>query len=257
MSKKLPFYCSDSKEKRFTSRDGDIFTIEIIDKPRIKLKENMKGIFINDVCKLAKVAWGDPGVFIDKVFSLADIWLVAWKGDELKGWTAARIRNNVANFLSTTISPEVQQKGLASFLIRSVIKIGWWRNRGWKLWEWFSPFYLATRTCNPCVYESLSQKMPIFPSLKNRVPSKQELKIAIEVAHTFSPDNQFNPELFVIQGALVSCPDLIYRVDDIPWSSNSSVNQFLEERLELTKRKGNMLVIVGRVLCPLSVIFRR
>jgi len=248
--KPVTSYSEESKIIKFKAKTGEVFEIEVIENPKMRLRD-IKDKVINDIKDLTKEAWGDPRDLAEKWVYLSDILTVARKEEKIRGYATGRyIKEDVFLLSVTIVASKDRNKGLATFMNYAILRTAW-KNRikkaRWRIWIWFQPFYIVFRTHNPILYEAISRKINVVPSLKGRQPSPREIKIATEVAHMLSPGHKFDPKTFVIEDAASSYPELIYKVDQIPWSSDKKVNEFCERHLKLTERKGNTFVVVGKV----------
>ncbi|RKY63594.1 MAG: hypothetical protein DRQ08_09335 [Candidatus Latescibacterota bacterium] len=248
------FYSKESKIIKFKAKTGEIFRIEVIEEPNRKLK-SIRSKVISDIKNLTKKVWGDPRDLAAQWFSLADVLLIARKEGNMKGFATGKyLKDNVVLLLGTVIIPDARNKGLATFMNTFILRLAWKRilkKAKWKVWKWLQPLYLVFRTENPSLYEAISKKIRVVPSIKGLSPSHYEVKIATEVATMLSPNCEFDRDTFVIKKACSAYPELSYPQEKIPWARDKRINEFCERYLRLTEREGNIFVIVGRISVPL------
>jgi len=238
------FYSENSKIIEFKAKDGEIFEVEIIENPSKELRET-EDIVMKLIKTLTRKARGNLDELVEKkIFPYADILLIVRnkKNLEVVGYaTGEYMENNKVVFLSSTmLLPKVQNRGIGTFLNHIIVKEGLKRNK-------FRTVYFVTRTPNPIVFATLASKIDIVPSIRGRKPSYTEVKIASKIASKWSPNCKFNPETFVIEGAYLCEPELIYNSDKVPWSHIEVVNKFCESYLRFKEKRGNAFVIVGKI----------
>lgn len=111
------------------------------------------------------------------------------------------------------------------------------------------PYILATRTANPIAIGGYASNMSeCYPDPLQRT-DKAPLDfraVAQDVAQYLCPENDFDPESFVIQEVYAQDSGMIYELDTIPNHRDPKVNSFVREKLGLEDRKGNAFVFVGR-----------
>jgi len=247
--KPVTSYSEESKIIKFKAKTGEFFDIEVVEEPKEKLK-NIKDKVVGDISSITKRALGDPGDLAKKWFYMADILAIARREGRIKGYAIGKyIRDTLFFFPVTMVLPQDRNKGLAMFMNYTILRMLWRRRikkAKWRIWKWFQPLYITFRTYNPILYRAISKRIDVVPSVKGRIPSPQEVKIAREVANLSSPEYKFDPQTFVIEGALSSYPEL-FKNENVPWTSDRRVNEFFEKHLKLSEKKGNVFVVVGRV----------
>jgi len=190
---------------------------------------------------------GDSRQFAGKYIGLANIMAVARENNKIIGFSLAR--NSISPFIrgvmffATRILPEYQNRKLGGLLVKSLVKKSI-KSRGLSL---FKPFYLVTGTAHPVVYASFLRKMKTIPAYgKTNNPGGLSGQIAVTFAKIFCPEFEFDAANFIVKGAFRDSAEL-FESDKIPWAKDEKINRFLEDRLSLTKRQGNMLVIVSLI----------
>lgn len=190
---------------------------------------------------------GDSRKFAERYINLSDILAVARKDNKIIGFSIAR--NSITPlirgvmFFATRILPEYQKQKIGSVLVKSLSRESI-KSQGLSL---FKPFYLVTGTAHPIVYSSFLKKIKIVPSPEGtNNPGGLNQKIAVTFAKAFCPEFEFDADNFVVKGGFRDSAEL-FESDKIPWAKDEKINQFLENKLNLTKKQGNMLVIVAPI----------
>jgi len=241
------------KHKRtfyFHSKTDDVFQIEVI-KNLKELPLMLKDKVINDIRQITIKAWGDPKDAVEKWVSFSEIIITVKLKNELHGFSlAGNIEENVIFFPATIILPESHNKGLAKVMWVTIIKFFLEkriRKYNFRIWEYFSQIYIVFLTPNPTLYEIISKRIDLVPSINGRLASAMELSIAEKAARICSPGFKFNTSTFVNEKVDIEHPELIYKTENIPWASDPRINNFFENHLKLSKQEGNNFVIVGKL----------
>jgi hypothetical protein len=235
---------SDKSKKKYIKKGGKRLEIEIIFNPAQTLSHSRDKI-ISDMRQITKLAWADFGYVVSQWFDWASILLIVRYRGEIVGFSANEfLDGNVVVFLSTMILPNFKNMGLSKTLQRFAFKQFLLRNFNFKFWKYFKKIYFVFRTPNPSLVAAVL-KYNSVPSINGRKPTREELEIAKKIANKFSHYCVFNEEHFVIKGALKHNPDLIFNLDEIPYSNNKMVNEFCKRYLKYEKKEGNLLVVVG------------
>ena len=248
-TQKIAFYSKESKIIEFKAKTGEYFDIEVIEEANVRLKD-IKDKVINDIKFLTKEALGDPKDLAEEWFHLSDILVIARREGKIRGYAIGKyVRDTLLFFPVTMVSPQDRNKGLAMFMNYTILTTAWRRRikeAGWKIWKWLRPLYIAFRTYNPILYKAVGKRIDVVPSIRGRTPSLQEIKIATEIANLSSLGCKFDPQTFVIEGALSPYPEL-FKSENIPWSLDKKIDEFFERHLKLTEEKGNVFVVVGKI----------
>jgi len=236
-------HCDKSRKKYIKIGDKKL-EIEIIFNPAQALP-HLRDKIISDIRQITKLAWADFGYVVSQWFDWASILLIVRYRGKIVGFSANEfVGENLVVFLSTMILPNFQNMGLSKILQGFTVKQFLLRNFNFKFWKYFKKTYFAFRTPNPSLVAAVL-RYNIVPSINGREPTHEELEIAKKIANKFSPHCIFDEEHFVIRGALKYNPDLIFNLDEIPYSNNKMVDEFCKRYLKYEKKEGNLFVIVG------------
>jgi hypothetical protein len=245
-------YFQDSKIVTFQIRGEEKLKIEIIKDLKKKLADiATKRRIVQDIEETTKKIWGDPREAAEKWVRLSDILVIAESTHGIKGFATAGFLNSKALFFpATMIMPKLHRKGIATFMWAIILNTVWderLKAIGWRFWEYIFPLYFVFLTPNPQVYEIISKKLSLLPSIHKRKPSPFELALAKKAAELCSPGYKFDAETFVNEGVDLAHPELIYAIDEIPWASDRRINEFFERHLKLKTKAGNNFVVVGKI----------
>lgn len=216
-----------------------------------------RGLSDRQLADLTTDAYGEPGELLQRWLSLADVMVVASQDGTPRGFMMGRLlRPDVLLFIAAMVHPVARRLGLLSYMSAYVVWVAWLarvRSAGWRLWQSAQTLYLTFRTANPVLYSSVAKKVRLNPSPDCREVSSSETEIATLVARAYGVEDGFDRTTFVMHGALLPYPDLIYRPNRIPWCDDRAINDFFRELLRLEEMQGNDLVAVGKV--PVGAAF--
>ena len=235
------------KKIRFNSDDS--FQLEI-NTALSKISSAEKEELVNKMREITSKSWHDFKEVTYRWLELADILLFVKKDEKLIAFSSNKFfSDDLIIFLSTMVLPEYQSLGIAKRLQK--IAVGYFTKQqisrnGIKFWKNFSSLYFAYRTPNPRAVNAARNHNLSLP-FNGREPLEKEREMAKKVADIFSPTCHFDCEHFVIEGAFTNSPELIYKEDAIPWSGNAIVDDYCAACLDYKNKKGNLLVIVGRI----------
>lgn len=231
-------------KKFFKKIKGEIFAIELYYKSNKTLQADKKNV-LKIMETITKDAWEDPDDLVKKWFDLLDVFIIAKKDGDVCGFVVGNfMKKDLVLLVASMVKIDKQSIGLGSLINSIVIKTAI-KKRG--ILKIFKPFYFAFRTPNPILYSMVSTKTNIFPSLSRETPTEKEKDIFNEIVNRFSSDAELDEDNFIIKGAYLNYPKLIYQKDDIPWSNNKEINSFLDKSLKLIDGEGNTMVIVGKI----------
>ena len=217
--------------------------IEIWDKKTIKLYgvDKLKKELVEHV----KKSWCDPGHMADDWVSKSDVLVTCRSAShEIIGFaTGVFIDKKTLNLNATILNKEYQNQGIANKLNLRIV--GSFLKHNPK--AFLSGFYIVVRTPNPILYESLVRKIGFYPDYRRHRPPMPWEAEAIKRFAGFSKDIKYDEEKFIVCGILKNYPGFIYETKDIPWSKNEMANKFIESRINLERREGNMIVLVARI----------
>jgi hypothetical protein len=237
-------------DKKFTKKiKEERFNIEIYYKQNRSLQEN-KEFFLSIINDVTRDAWEEPSDLVKKWFDLLDILVIAKQKDIVCGFVIGNfMEEDFVLLVSSMVRKNKQSIGLGLFINSIIINEGIKRRlfSFGSIFKIFKSFYFAFRTPNPILCSMVSSKTGVFPSMNRQEPTKKEIEIFDEIVSRFSPQAQIDKDNFIIKGAYLNYPKLIYEISNIPWSNNDKLNKFLDRRLKLTNREGNTMVIIGRV----------
>ena len=205
---------------------------------------------VKNMREVTSKSWNDFKEVTYRWLELADILFFVKQNDKLIAFSSNKyFSDDLIIFLSTMVLPEYQNLGIAKRLQR--IAVGYFVREqvfinGLKFWKNFSTLYFAYRTPNPRAVIGASKHIITSPVYGSK-PSEKEMSMAKTVADIFSPTCHFDLEHFVIEGAFTDSPELIYEEQAIPWSGNSKVDAYCAKYLDYRNKKGNLLVIVGKI----------
>lgn len=144
------------------------------------------------------------------------------------------------------VSQEYQDKKISSELIRSASK-DVIKERFFKLRNPFI-FYIIFRTQNPKLYSIVSRKADLFPSPENSLQVTDFIKHKVKkIIHNFWPDGEFDENNFVLRNAYINTPNLIISPEQIKWSGNKKIDDFIDRSINLSHSAPHALVVLGRV----------
>ena len=235
--------------KKIKLKSGDTFQLEIYSGLK-KLSSEKKEELVNSMRKITSRSWHDFKEVTYLWLEHADILLFVIKDGELIAFSSNKFfSDELIVFLSTMVLPEYQTLGIAKKL--HAIAIGYFAKsqisrNGMKFWKNFSSIYFAYRTPNPRAVNA-AIKYDLSLPFHGRKPLEKELEMAKSVADIFSPTCHFDNKHFVIEGAFINSPELIYEEEAIPWSGDEIVDDYCAKYLDYKNKKGNLLVIVGRI----------
>lgn len=207
-------------------------------------KEEIKK-FSNEIRGLTKSAWGDPAKLADRWLEIADVVVMARDADKLVAFASGKIINSKAlNLVATIIDPAYQGRGLSTKLN---LEIAWYFIEKHPI-QFMEGFNIVFRTQNPSLYEKVYKKIPVFPDYrKNIKPTEEQRAIFEKIIQLFCPRNEFDEDMFVIKKAHDLYPDLIYKINNIPWAKSVAINHFFEKRLNYSEQSGDTMVFIGTV----------
>lgn len=253
---------TDNTTLKFQTKTGEILEAEIIGNLNKKLKDEiLRERFVSLIREATKKIWGDPRDAANKWVRLSNFVILVKDRGEIVGFVmAGNIDSNTIFFPATMIVAEMQSKGIAALMWAILLK-KFYRERfkaiKWRLWKLFVPINFVFLTPNPRIYEIISRKIDLFPSIFRRKPTPLEINIAQQAAQLCSPGYNFNPTTFVNESVDLLHPDLMYDANKIPWAKDEKINKLFEENLQLTKKKGHNFVVVGKVTMLQVFLFYR
>jgi len=238
--------------KTFTKikfKAGDNYQLEI-NTALSKISAAEKEELVNKMRDVTSKSWHDFKEVTYRWLELADLLLFVEKNGKPIAFSSNKyFSDDLIIFLSTMVLPEYQSLGIAKSLQRIAVgyfaKEQMFRN-GIKFWKNFTNLHFAYRTPNPRAVNA-ARKHNISLPLYGRKPLEKEIALAKNVADIFSPTCHFDCEHFVIEGAFTNSPELIYEEGAVPWSGNAVVDDYCARYLDYKNKKGNLLVIVGRI----------
>lgn len=200
-------------------------------------------------------SWGNPGKLGEKWVDLADIILVARDDSDREVAFAMGnyLKKDVVVLVATAVREKNKNSGIGTALNFEIIKISIQKRIRESIFSVFLSHYFVFRTPNPTLYSLTSAKVPLFPGVEKRSPSKKELEIFDLIVEKFTKNAKVDKDNFVIFNSLKEYSDLIYKKDFIPWSRDEKVNNLFEKSLDLTKQQGNTMVIIGKIN-PVKII---
>ena len=245
--------------KKIKFKVGGDFQLEI-NTALSEMSSVEKEELVNKMREVTSRSWHDFKEVTYRWLELADVLLFLKKNGKLIAFSSNKyFSDDLIIFLSTMVVPEYQSLGIAKRLQR--IAVGYFvkdqiSRNGIKIWKNFSNLYFAYRTPNPRAVTA-ARKHDISLPLYGRKPLEKEMEMAKNVAEIFSPTCHFDCEHFVIEGAFTNSPELIYEEEAIPWSGNTIVDDYCATYLDYKNKKGNLLVVVGRInpLIKISLSF--
>jgi hypothetical protein len=225
----------------------EFFFIDLI--PHFQLSLVKKNDVICKIKELIKVSWGDPGGLIDDWISSADVLVLSYKDEDLRGFSIVNhVQDNIFYLRATVIHQEDINKGLGKFMNYLCVKFLINEKHGiWKFWKCLENIYFISCISNPLAYATIFKKRKVYPTLENAYKlSAQDKEVALKVTKRFCPNAVFDTETFVLKGDLKPYPDLIYKKEKIPWSNDKKIDEFFEDRLKLTQEEGNTLLVLWK-----------
>lgn len=196
-----------------------------------------------------------PGAYLEDWFYNSDFFFILKYKKRVAGFFAYKLITPGNVFISTMMfDNDFQGSGLMNKCTKIIVKDAVFRQMRHSLFSLFRATYIMFRTDNPKLYEILlRKKLSIWPNLHQKFIPKKIVRRAVKVSSLLWPHKELDKSRLVLKEAFKESPELMYRGENIPWSSDDTVNDLFRKNIYQEQEKGNAQLILTRLDWPKTI----